>query len=434
MSPIEFHGPPAVLASGLRRVLGGEMGEALGSLLVVDDDDENCEVIRLRLERRGYRVDTSTDGRSALERILERPYDLILLDIMMPGLDGMRVLKELRRRRSRAQLPVIMVTARYDSQDVVDALREGANDYVTKPIDIEVLLARVGTHVILKRTTESLEESNRQMEQVNSQLRRDLEAAAKVQRSLLPARTPTFENYQFAWRYEPCEQLGGDNLNIMALSEDQVGFYVLDVSGHGVQAALMSVAVNHLLEPSQEDTSVVNRPNRQRLSEVEPEYLAAAPHEVAERLNRHFTFDLSVGQYFTIFYAVLDSQERICRYVSTGHPSPIHVTADGDVTVLESSGLPIGIFQPGEPGYQPFQERVVELKRGDRLYVYSDGVVELRNKARQEFGLERLTCALRESRERSLDECLAHVLAVTSEWRAGAPLTDDLTMLGLEVR
>jgi phosphoserine phosphatase RsbU/P len=409
------------------------MSESLGSLLVVDDDAENCEVIRLRLERRGYRVDTALDGKTALQRIRERSYDLILLDIMMPGLDGMQVLRELRRHRSRAQLPVIMVTARYDSQDVVDALREGANDYVTKPIDIDVLLARVGTHVILKRTTESLEESNRQMEQVNAQLRRDLEAAAKVQRSLLPAHTPAFENCEFAWRYEPCERLGGDNLNIMALSEDQVGFYVLDVSGHGVQAALMSVAVNHLLEPSQDDTSVVNRPNRRRQSDAEPEYFAAAPRDVAERLNRHFTFDLSVGQYFTIFYAVLDRQQRICRYVSTGHPPPIYLTADGDLTVLESSGLPIGIFQPGEPGYQPFQERVIELKPGDRLYVYSDGVVELRNKARQEFGLERLSCALRESRERSLDQCLARVLAATNEWRAGAPLTDDLTMLALDV-
>ena len=118
-----------------------------------------------------------------------------------------------------------MVTSLDSPQDVVDALREGANDYVTKPIDVEVLLARVGTHVILKRTAESLEESNRRLEQVNAQLRRDLEVAAKVQRSLLPAQTPRFENYEFAWRYEPCEQLGGDNLNIMALTENQIGFY-----------------------------------------------------------------------------------------------------------------------------------------------------------------------------------------------------------------
>jgi phosphoserine phosphatase RsbU/P len=409
------------------------MGDTLGSVLIVDDDAVNREIVRPRLERRGYRVDAASDGLSAIAQIKERSYDLILLDVMMPGLDGMQVLKAIRERRSRAQLPVIMVTARADSQDVVDALREGANDYVTKPVDVEVLLARVGTHVILKRTAESLEESNRRLEEANVQLRRDLEAAGKIQRSLLPGHTPKFENYEFAWRYEPCEQLGGDNLNIMALSEDQVGFYLLDVSGHGVQAALMSVAVNHLLEPSQDDTSVVNRPNRRRQSDSEPQYFAAAPHDVAERLNRHFTFDLSVAQYFTMMYAVLDRPARTCRYVSTGHPPPILLTAGGEVKILESSGLPIGIFQPGEAGYEPFSERAFELASGDRLCVYSDGIVEMRNKAGAEFGLEALAGVLKETRHQSLDDCLNSVMAAAKDWRAGAPLSDDLSLLGLDV-
>src|ERR1700722_622774 len=122
------------------------MGDTLGSLLVVDDDEFNRAIIRPRLERRGYRVDTANDGEAALAQIKQRPYDLILLDIVMPGLDGMQVLKELRQFRSRSQLPVIMVTSRDNPQDVVDALREGANDYVTKPIDIDVVLARAGPH------------------------------------------------------------------------------------------------------------------------------------------------------------------------------------------------------------------------------------------------------------------------------------------------
>jgi phosphoserine phosphatase RsbU/P len=410
------------------------MGDALGSLLLVDDDEFNREIIRPRLERRGYRVDTANDGLTALAQIKERSYDLILLDIMMPGMDGVQVLKELREFRSRAQLPVIMVTARDNSQDIVDALRDGANDYVTKPIDPEVLLARVGTHVILKRTTESLEDLNHRLAEANFQLRRDLELAAKIQRSLLPVRTPTFDNYEFAWRYEPCEQLGGDNLNIMALSESQIGFYVLDVSGHGVQAALMSVAVNHLLEPSQDDTSVVNRPNRRRQHESEPGHFASAPHDVAERLNRHFTFDLTVAQYFTMIYAVLDRDAKTCRYVSTGHPPPIHLTADGEVNVLESRGLPIGILQPGDAGYEPFSEQFVQLKSGDRLCIYSDGIVESHNHNSKEFGVDGLARLLKETRHKSLDESLDTVFAAVSDWRGGGPLSDDLSMLGLDVR
>jgi sigma-B regulation protein RsbU (phosphoserine phosphatase) len=410
------------------------MSEILGSLLVVDDDSFNLDLICPRLERRGYRVDGAGDGKKALELIEQNSYDLVLLDVMMPGLDGLGVVKAARQRWSRAQLPIVMVTSRDSPEDIVEALRQGANDYVTKPIDIEVLLARVGTHVILKRTTASLEESNRRLHEVNAQLRRDLEAAAKVQRSLLPAHTPSFENYEFAWRYEPCEQLGGDNLNVMALSENEIGFYVLDVSGHGVQAALMSVAVNHLLEPSQEDTCVVNRPNRGRKSDGEPGFFAAAPRDVAERLNRHFTFDLAVAQYFTIFYGVLNRTDRTCRYVSTGHPAPLHLSADGEIKLLETSGLPIGIFQPGEAGYEPFEQRAFELNPGDRFCVYSDGIVELRNKSQSEFGLERLSRLLRESRREPLEDCLEKVFDATNAWRDGAPLSDDLSMLALDVR
>jgi phosphoserine phosphatase RsbU/P len=410
------------------------MGDSLGSLLVVEDDALNRDMVIRRLERRGYRVDPAADGTTALAQINKRSYDLVLLDIVMPDLDGIQVLKQVRQHKSRAELPVIMVTGKDETQDIVAGLREGANDYVTKPIDMEVLLARIGTHVILKRTAESLAESNRRLEQANAQLRRDLEAAAKIQRSHLPAGVPTFRNCDFAWKYEPCEQLGGDNLNIMALTEDQIGFYVLDVSGHGVQAALMSVAINHLLEPSKDDTSVVNRPNRRRQSETEPAYLAANPHDVAVRLNRHFVFDLSVAQYFTILYGVLDLRDRVCRYVSTGHPPPIHLTNQGEIKVLESSGLPVGIFQEGEPGYEPFEERTIELKSGDRLYIYSDGVVEAKNRSQQQFGIDGLMRVLQDNRGTPLALSLDVVFSAVRDWCAEEPLDDDLSMLALDVR
>lgn len=415
------------------------MSDKLGLLLVVDDDENNRDLVSRRLQRRGYEVDLASDGRSALEAIPRRPYDLVLLDIMMPEIDGMQVLKQLRLLKSRAQLPVIMVTAKDESQDIVEALREGANDYIAKPIDLEVLLARVGTHVVLKRMTESLEDSNRRLEetnkelqQVNEQLRLDLEAAARIQQAYLPQLTPTYDDYAFAWKYQPCEQLAGDNLNIMDLSENDIGFYVLDVSGHGVRAALLSVAINHLLAPSQDETSVVNRPNRKRTSDSEPQFLVTSPKDVAEKLNKHFVF--SAGQFFTIFYGVLDCRQKICRYVSTGHPPPLHLTGDGTVNRLESSGLPIGLFQHGDIEHEPYEERTVKLKSGDRLYVYSDGVVEARHTVKGEFGLQRLADTLRESRKSPVHESVDAVLASVNEWVEGAPLADDFSIVGLEVK
>jgi phosphoserine phosphatase RsbU/P len=155
---------------------------------------------------------------------------------------------------------------------------------------------------------------------------------------------------------------------------------------------------------------------------------------VAERLNRHFVFDQTIGQFFTIFYGVLDMRGRVCRYVSTGHPPPIHVGSAGDVRVLESSGLPVGIFLPSESGYQPFEEREIELNPGDRLYIYSDGVIERRNGQSADFGLNNLNRVLVDSRDQSLEESLDSVFESVQLWGDGRPLADDLSMLALKVR
>jgi phosphoserine phosphatase RsbU/P len=410
------------------------MSDVLGEVLVVDDERVNCTLLARRLEHRGYRVDVAQEGRAALAKIADRHYDLVLLDVMMPGIDGLEVLRKIRILKSRAQLPVIMVTGRDESEDIVEALRRGANDYVTKPIDTEVLLARIGTHVVLKRTTESLEQMNLRLEEMNAQLRIDLDAAARIQQSHLPRRTPRFENFEFAWKYEPCAKLAGDNLDIMSLDDDDVGFYVLDVSGHGVRAALMSVAINHLLEPGIDDTSLVSRPNRSRRSESDPRYVVTPPAEVAEKLNRHFSFDPATGQYFTLLYGVIDLQQKICRYVSTGHPSPVRLTAAGEFELLESSGTPIGLFQKGDAHYEPYEERTIALKSGDRLYVYSDGVIEARNPVKAEFGINRLVDLLQKLRDTTLDRSVEATFAALEEWREGTPPRDDLTMVALDVR
>ena len=131
------------------------MEEEIGTLLVVDDNEMNRDMLSRRLIRRGHRVDTAEDGQRALDLIEANHYDGVLLDIMMPGIDGFEVLRRLRERFSSAELPIIMVTAKDDSADVVNALNMGANDYVTKPLDFQVVLARVQTQLQLKRLSES---------------------------------------------------------------------------------------------------------------------------------------------------------------------------------------------------------------------------------------------------------------------------------------
>ncbi|MBI5494939.1 MAG: response regulator [Deltaproteobacteria bacterium] len=143
-----------------------------GNLLVVDDNEMNRDMLSRRLERRGFTVLTAEDGYKALALIAEKPFDLVLLDIMMPGIDGVEVLKRLREKYTPSDLPVIMVTAKDSSEDVVQALKVGANDYVTKPIDFPVVLARTTTQLTLKRAQEQLKQKSAELEKRNAFIRK----------------------------------------------------------------------------------------------------------------------------------------------------------------------------------------------------------------------------------------------------------------------
>jgi sigma-B regulation protein RsbU (phosphoserine phosphatase) len=224
-----------------------------GCLLVVDDDEANRDVLSRRLARKGYEVAVAEDGSRAIALVRERPFDLVLLDVVMPGLSGLEVLQELRQSHPATELPVIMVTAKNESGDIVEALRLGANDYVSKPLDFPVVLARIQTQLSLKRAVEEvvrlerrlaernhdLEGANARLAEANRRMERDLRAAAKIQGAFLPRGEPDLSGARFAWHYRPCDELAGDGLNVFALDDRHAALYVFDVSGHGVASALL---------------------------------------------------------------------------------------------------------------------------------------------------------------------------------------------------
>ena len=245
------------------------MTTSAGSLLLVDDDDMTRDLLKRYLERNGFAVTCVADGETALAQIANGGYDLVLLDIVMDGLSGLEVLAVLRGRNSAPDLPIIMATSKDESRDVVEALKLGANDYVTKPFDFAVVLARVQTQLALKCSVNEIRKLNAQLEEANLCMKRDLEAAARVQAALLPDLPPELPGARFAWQFKPCTELAGDLLNIVPLDDPRVVIYVLDVVGHGVAAALLAVMVNRVLGQLCQ--------TGQRM---------ATPVEVAEHLNR----------------------------------------------------------------------------------------------------------------------------------------------------
>ena len=387
---------------------------APGRILVVDDDEMNRDMLSRRLARRGYDVTVAAGGEEALELVGTDPIDLVLLDIMMPGVDGLQVLETVRRDRSPSALPIIMATAKHTSEDVVHALRLGANDYVTKPLDFPVVLARVQTHLALKRATEELEAAHRRMKS-------DLDAAARVQRALIPTDLPSVEGVEFAWRYEPCDELAGDILDLFRLDDGGIGLYLLDVSGHGVPAALLSVAVNRVLSHLDEESLLFE-------ASAQGGSRPRSPAHVASRLNARFPMDPATRQYFTIVYGLIDPEATNLRYVAAAHPGPLQVAADGSWTQHPPTGLAIGWFPVAS-----YEEHAVELAPGDRIFFFSDGIVEAAAEDGEELGLDRIGAALADGRSGDLDASLDLLLDRLARWTGEAGVADDVSVLALEV-
>lgn len=416
---------------------GGAVGalarqEGAARLLVVDDTEASLEVAARCLMKAGFVVETARDGRAAIDAIAKGRHDLVLLDIMMPGIDGLAVLRAVRERHVRADLPVIMTTARDGSRDMVEAFALGANDYVTKPLDLPVLLARVRTQLALKgavdqvrRLEAGLAARNAELQAANARMRSDLEAAARVQGSLLPAPDLRVDGYRFAWTFRPSAALGGDGLNVFRLGDGKVGAYVLDVSGHGVAAALLSVTVSRFLSASPDASSLLWRLVNGGEAET-PRYELEAPAAVAERLSRRFPFDSVTGQFFTLVYGVVDTGANVLRYTSAGHPNVLYVPARGAARVLEASGFPIGV------GAGAYDEYGVALEPGDRVFIHSDGIPEALGADGELFGVGRTLEILDEGRGLALDEALGALSAAVDGWTGAGERTDDQSVLGIE--
>jgi CheY-like chemotaxis protein len=253
------------------------------SILVVDDVSANLQVLSGMLKERGYTVRPVPRGELALRAARKNPPDLILLDINMPEMNGFEVCRHLKADQALRGIPVIFISALNENLDKVNAFACGGVDYITKPFQMEELHARVETHLKLRRLQVELEETNSRLESINGRMSRDLEAAARIQKTFLPSVTPAVSGLEFAWCYRPCDELAGDALNIIPLGGNRVGLYILDVSGHGVSAALLSVTLSRLLSPPSEPSSILIR-NRENLAVTPLE--VTPPADVADRLNQ----------------------------------------------------------------------------------------------------------------------------------------------------
>ncbi len=395
--------------------------ERPASILVVDDTPANLQVLAGMLKDRGYKVRPVPSGKLALLAAQRDPPDLILLDINMPEMNGYEVCEHLKADEKLQGIPVIFISALTEQLDKVKAFAFGGVDYITKPFQMEELHARVETHLKLRGLQLQLEEANARLADVNGRMQRDLKAAAKIQETFLPRDLPHVSGVDFAWIYQPCDELAGDGLNIIPLGNHQWGLYILDVSGHGVASALLSVTMSRLLSPPSEPSSILIRggDGADRLE-------ITRPAEVAARLNRLFPFDPVTAQFATLVYGILNGATGTFSYVSAGHPNPVHLPAHADPVLLLSAGFPIGLTD------DVYQEHSLQLKAGDRLYLYSDGAPETMDPGGNLFGNQKLLETIQQGRSKPVREALAILLQAITQWRGTARVQDDLSILAVE--
>jgi PAS domain S-box-containing protein len=275
-----------------------------------------------------------------------------------------------------------------------------------------------------RRAEDALRATRDELKQALQELEQDLDLAARVQRSLLPTKLAPIEGLGVAWDYVPCASLAGDFLNVLPLDDGRVALYVLDVSGHGASAALLSVTLSRWM-------STV--PGQSCLFEPAPGgqdgFVVAPPHDVVRALNERHPLDTGVTQYFTMLYGILDVSTRELRYVAAGHPGPLVIPRDGEPVVHESTGHPVGLLADAT-----FEEGHLELQPGDRFFLFSDGITEAFSPGGEEFGVGRLATALAEGRSAPLEQSIAGLRRQLKAWSGGAPPTDDISILGVEAR
>ncbi len=249
---------------------------------------------------------------------------------------------------------------------------------------------------------------NESLRNANDKMQRDLHAAARVQHALLPTQAESLSGAAIRWAYLPCDELAGDILDVFQIDANRIAFYVLDVSGHGVQAALLSTTLSRWLSRSSLE-------------------LKTHPVEMLEHLNDNFQLDGDSQQFFTCCYGVLDRQALTLSFSSAGHPSPILLRGN-DTSEFQLPGFPVGIVASPE-----YELEIIQLRKGDRIFVYSDGAIEQLGTTGQPFGIVRLMQELTATRSRSLqssiDRSLRSVLNSTSDGKSD----DDISMLGIEI-
>jgi sigma-B regulation protein RsbU (phosphoserine phosphatase) len=390
-------------------------------ILIAEDERITRATLARHLESWGHAVVAAEDGQAAWEQYQQGGFDLVITDWEMPRVSGVELIARIREATGPSYVYIIMLTSRSDKSDVVRGIEAGADDFVSKPFDREELRVRLlaGTRIVsLER---ALNQQNAELRDANERIHHGLRAAARVQRSMLPKQNILTPRVRSAWKYVPSEELAGDAVGLHLLDDRYLAAYVIDVSGHGVPAALLSVTAMHQMEPTTGSASLLrDMMGKSGLGTVQ------RPGVVAAELNRRFSATDQDGRYLTMILAVLDTMTgRLC-FTSAGHPFPIVLRGSQVVGVGEETGVPIAMFDETVE----YVDTMLQLEPGDRVVLISDGLTEqFKQDSNEQFGEESLLPLLQENSGIPPEALVAKVADSLASWAGAVSFTDDVSLL-----
>ncbi len=368
-------------------------------ILIVDDERFNVNVL-VDLLRDDYRMMVAKNGEQALKAIELQLPDMVLLDIMMPGMDGYEVCRRLKSDDRTRDIPVIFVSAMGQELDEQKGFELGAVDYITKPICPSIVLARVKTHLELRNAYKVIERQKNRMQE-------ELDVGHQLQLSMLSTKFPEHPDISLFAALRPAKEMSGDFYDFYFVDDEHICFCVGDVSGKGVPAALFMAQTKILLKSYSLDVKAIA--------------------EIITHVNNMLSEENDAGMFVTLFFACLNIKTGVVDYVNAGHQPPLIVRKDGEIERMSNpEDLILGVV----PEYQ-YHGMKMELAKGDSIFIYTDGITEAVDAQCEMYEESRLIKLLDKSRSLEPKKLVEKIITEVDDFAGEAAQFDDITVMVL---
>ena len=404
-------------------------------ILLVDDDQSMSIFIESVLNKWGYEIISCDNGEEAWQILQKEKINILLTDWVMPELSGIDLCKRVRSElQSSHYIYIILLTGKTSNEDLVMGFDSGADDFISKPVATKELHVRIKAAQRVLKLEQQLLQQNQQLEQANNEIiqnyrhiKQDLEAAAKVQQALLPKSSNTFLPANICWDFRPADDLAGDLFGFYPLDDDHLALYLIDVAGHGVPAAMLSVYLNKMLSPVQNSDSIIYHTDH-----LGKRANFRQPSEIVSLLNNAYQPDNDEMLYLTMVFVIINTKSGEGSFCQAGHPYPLVARKNAQVDVLGQGGYPVGLIESAT-----YTDVSFHLERGDRLLLYSDGITECFDKNEALFGMQRLQDLWGKSAQQPINQSIRTVVSSVEKWhQIGVEkdsFDDDVSLLALEL-